>query len=209
MPAEAGDRRRRRVRAEFPARRHRAHGAWRGGGARDRAEHRLCVDQRLRRHRTLCGQSPSTIRSSRRCPASPPCRPARTQAPPRLVRTILPDKLTGVVAAQAITAALLGAGAQRRRPAREAVHARRRHRLPVGLRHGQPDLRRRGHSAAGRGKLHRPHLRDGRRVHQGRGAERPGMGGPDAGASRGRSGSPIHASRRPRCGRRTSTRASP
>jgi crotonobetainyl-CoA:carnitine CoA-transferase CaiB-like acyl-CoA transferase len=29
------------------------------------------------------------------------------QAPPRLVRTILPDKLTGIVAAQAITAALL------------------------------------------------------------------------------------------------------
>ena len=45
---------------------------------------------------------------------------------PRLVRTILPDKLTGVTAAQAITAALVGARADRGRAARPALDARQR-----------------------------------------------------------------------------------
>ena len=49
----------------------------------------------------------STIHWCRRCPRWPASRPARTDARPRLVRTILPDKLTGMVVAQAITAALL------------------------------------------------------------------------------------------------------
>ena len=77
---------------------------------------------------------------------------------PRLVRTILPDKLTAVTASQAITAALLarertGQGQHVRLSMLDAVH-----RVPVGLRHGQPDVRRGRDPAAGSGELHRPDL---------------------------------------------------
>ena len=72
------------------------------------------------------------------------------EARPRLVRTIVPDKLTGVVASQAITAALLarartGEGQHIRLSMLGAVVAFR----PVGFGHGQPDLCRRRPAATG------------------------------------------------------------
>ena len=57
-----------------------------------------------------------------------------------------------------------GPGAHRRGPARAPVHARSVIVLPLALGHGQPDLRRR-RVPAGRGaELHRPDLRDHRRL---------------------------------------------
>ena len=73
---------------------------------------------------------------------------------PRLVRTIVPDKLTAYNAAQAITAALLVQGTHGPGPAYPPVHARCDHRVSVGVRHGQPDVRGRRHPAAGRSQLH-------------------------------------------------------
>ena len=100
---------------------------------------------------------------------------------PRLVRTIVPDKLTGVTAAQAITAALLARERTGQGPARAPVDAGCGDRVPLGLRHGQPDFRRRGHSAAGGRQFHRPDLRDGDNGHQRRGPDQQGMAGADAG----------------------------
>ena len=81
------------------------------------------------------------------------------EARPRLVRTILPDKLTGYVCAQAVCAALL-ARAHRRGPACAPVHARRGHRLPLELGHERLHLHRRLFRARGGAELHRPYLRD-------------------------------------------------
>ena len=52
-------------------------------------------------------RSRSTIRSCRRCPSLATIQAGSDTERPRLVRTILPDKLTAVTASQAITAALL------------------------------------------------------------------------------------------------------
>ena len=105
---EAARRRRRRARAELPPRRGRAARHRRGGDPRGGARHRLRLDQRLRREGPLRAQARLRSRSCRPSPASPRCRPAPTTSRPRLIRTVLPDKLTAVTAAQAIAAALVG-----------------------------------------------------------------------------------------------------
>ena len=71
---------------------------------------------------------------------------------PRLLRTILPDKLTAITASQAITAALSGARAHRRGTACPIVDARSRAGLYVGLGHGRSDLYRRRTAAADPGE---------------------------------------------------------
>jgi crotonobetainyl-CoA:carnitine CoA-transferase CaiB-like acyl-CoA transferase len=91
---------------------------------------------------------------------------------PRLVRTIVPDKLTGVVAAQAITAALLsrertGQGQHVRLSMLDAV---------VAFLWGS-DM---GSQTFVGGELHRPDLRDCRRLHQRGSPDRPRVGGADA-----------------------------
>jgi hypothetical protein len=77
------------------------------------------------------------------------------EARPRLVRTIVPDKTTA-----------LTAGADGRGTACPAVDARRRARLPVGVRHGRADLCRKAGERAARRQLYRPDLRDQRRLHE-------------------------------------------
>ena len=80
------------------------------------------------------------------------------EARPRLVRTILPDKLTGFTGSQAITAAAAGPRARRRRPARPALDARFGDLVPVVVRHVEPDLRGNRYRPAGGPELHRPDL---------------------------------------------------
>ena len=86
-------------------------------------------------------------------------------ARPRLVRTVLPDKLTAMTAAQAIAAALFARERTRRGAACAPVDARRGDAVPVGFRHGRPDLRRPRAGAAASREPHRPDLRDPRRLH--------------------------------------------
>ena len=126
---------------------------------------------------------------------------------PRLIRTVLPDKLTAVTAAQAIAAALVGRLKNRQGPARAPLHARRGAGVPVGLRHGGADLRRREGLAARGGELHRPDLRDAERVHDRGRDDQQGMGGadPGAGAAGVARGPALHHAGAAR--RRTSTRA--
>ena len=99
---------RRRARAEFPPRRGRAARHRRSGHPRRRARHRLRVDQRLRRERAVCAASRSTTRSCRRFSGLTTVQAGADDRRPRLIRTVLPDKLTAVTAAQAIAAALVG-----------------------------------------------------------------------------------------------------
>ena len=99
---------------------------------------------------------------------------------PRLVRTILPDKLTAITASQAITAALLAPRAHRRGPARAALDAGCGAGIPVELRHGRPDFRRRREVAAGNRQRDRPDLCHRRRLHQRRGADQQAVGRADA-----------------------------
>ena len=99
---------------------------------------------------------------------------------PRLVRTILPDKLTAVTASQAITAALLargrtGEGQHVRLSMLDAVLAF----LWSSDMAGQtflPDEK----PQAGNRQCDRPDLRHRRPLHQRRGADQPAMGGADA-----------------------------
>ena len=83
---------------------------------------------------------------------------------PRLIRTVLPDKLTAVTAAQAIAAALVGRLQDGQGTARALRHAGCGAGVPVGLRHGRADLRRREGLATHGRELHRPDLRDRRTV---------------------------------------------
>ena len=97
------------------------------------------------------------------------------EARPRLLRTILPDKLTAITASQAITAALLarertGEGQHVRLSMLEAVLAFLWPRT-WATRPLSATSRR-----AGGGKRARPDLRNGRRLHHRGGADRPRNG---------------------------------
>ena len=113
------------------------------------------------------------------------------EARPRMLRTILPDKLTAITASQAITAALLarertGEGQHVRLSMLEAVVAF----LWASDMAGQTFVGDEP-ARAGSRELDRSDLRDRRRLHHRRGADRPAMGGADprartAGMARGR-----------------------
>jgi len=77
---------------------------------------------------------------------------------PRLIRTVLPDKLTAITAAQAATSALVGALAHRDRTACPAIDAGLDRGVPVGIGHGWADVRRRTDDGTGGGQLPRPDL---------------------------------------------------
>ena len=128
------------------------------------------------------------------------------EARPRLLRTILPDKLTAITASQAITAALLarertGEGQHVRLSMLEAVLA-----FLWASDMSEPDLCRRRAGAAGGRQRIRSDLRDGGRLHDRGGADRPAMGRSWRARSTGRNGSRTSGSRRRHCARRTSMR---
>ena len=99
-------------------------------------------------------------------------------AAPRLIRTVLPDKLTAVTVAGDFRGAG-GATQDRQGPARAPLHARRRAGLPVGLRTWARRPTWAEGLAADGGELHRPDLRDAERVHDRGRHDQQGMGGTD------------------------------
>ena len=104
------------------------------------------------------------------------------QERPRLIRTVLPDKLAAVTVAQSISAALVSKAAHRRGPARAHLDARLGAVFPVGLRHGRADLSGYADDEPGSRELHRPDLRDTGRLHDRRRDEQQGVGRTDQGA---------------------------
>ena len=124
---------------------------------------------------------------------------------PRLIRTVLPDKLTAVTAAQAIAAALVGKlrtgkGQHVRLSMLDAVLAF----LWASDMGAQTYVGRREGLAAQGGELHRSHLRDGQRLHDGRRHEQQGMDRRSPRRSATPSGWRTPASRRRSCAISTS-----
>ena len=129
-------------------------------------QHRLRVDQRLRRERPL--RQEADLRSHHPGAVGPHQRAGRlgygAAAPHSHGAARQADGGDGGAGDQR------GAGGAlqiRHRPARAALHAGCRARVPVGLRHEPADLCRPGGDGADRGELHRPDLRDQQRVHDG------------------------------------------
>ena len=159
------------------------------GGPRARARHHLCLDQRLRRPGTVRRQA--GIRSADPVAVRPGDSPGRLRPGAAAAgahhRARQADRRRGGAGDHRRAA---GTRADREGPARAAVHAGRGGRVPLGLRHGQPDVCRRRTAAAGGRQLHRPDLPDRRRLHQRGGADRSRMDRTDP-----RAGSPGMAGR--------------
>ncbi len=157
-------------------------GLGRSRGAVGGAADRLRLDQRLWRNRTVCSEAglrpadPGGLRLG--------------QHPGRLgYRAATPgaDHLAGQadrsLRGSGDHRGAAGAGAARGNARAGAacppVDAGCGDRIPLGLRHGQPDIRRRSNPAAGSGQLHRPDLRNRHRPDQRRGTDQSRMARPD------------------------------
>ena len=158
---EAAGRRRRRAGAELPPRRGRAARPRRGGDPRGGAGDRLRLDQRLRREGAV--RQEARLRSDRAGLLRPHHGAGRLR---RAAPAPHPHRAAGQAHGRdggpGDRGRAGGAPQDRQGPACASLHARRGAGVPVGLRHGRADLRRREGLAAHGGELHRPDLRDAR-----------------------------------------------
>ncbi len=171
----AARRRRRCIRAEFPSRRGRPPRRRRGARSRRLAKDRLCLDQRVWREGAICRKAGLRPGYPRLFRAGDSAGRLRRGAPAPVA-----DDPTGQIDRDHRLAGdhrrAIGARANRRGTACPAVDARSRARLSVGLRYERSDFCRRRTGASGAGAGFRFDLRDGRRLYDGGGLDRPAMG---------------------------------